>query len=92
LEKRATTVGLKGQTILALIPTTITQLIAFYRIKRFKKGVLIELGIGGIAIGLQYLLGFPWGMIGGFGVEMAIAVHYVRKWTKEWNSKISKNS
>ena len=88
MNKRTTKVGLKGQTILALIPSIVTQLIAFYRIKQFKKGGLIELGIVGISVGLQYLLGFPWGLIGSLVIEMTIPVHYVRKWTKDYNKKL----
>ena len=88
MEKRATPVGLTGQTILALIPSIITQLIAFYRIKRFKQGGLIELGTVGIGIGLQFLLGFPWGMIGEISFGIVIPVYYVRKWTKDYNKKL----
>jgi len=88
LEKRATIVGMTGQTILAVIPSIITQLIAFYRIKKFIHGGLIELGIIGSASVIQYLLGFPWGIIGIVVVQMMIPVYLVRKWTRDYNKKL----
>ena len=43
-------IDLTGQMILAAIPSIITQLYAFYRIKKFKKGVLVMLLVIGIVM------------------------------------------
>ena len=43
-------IDLTGQMILAAIPSVITQLYAFYRIKKFKKGVLVMLLVIGIVM------------------------------------------
>ncbi|MGB6462762.1 MAG: hypothetical protein WBF38_00865 [Nitrosotalea sp.] len=39
-----------GQMILGAIPTFITQLYAFYKIKKLKKGVLVELAVIGLIL------------------------------------------
>lgn len=85
-------IGIRGQTILALIPSIVTQLIAFYRIKKFNQGALIELGVIGIGIGLQMLFPWPFGFIVALAIEMTLPLHYVRKWTVEYNKKLGTNT
>ena len=82
-------IDLTGQTILALIPSLITQLIAFFRIQKFKKGVLISLGAVGASIGVQMLLPFPYGIIMAFPIVMTIPTYFVRKWTRQFNDNLS---
>lgn len=82
-------VGLTGQTILALIPSFITQLIAFARINKLKVGGLMILGLFGVSIGLQMVLPFPYGLISVIVISIAIPVKYVRKWTKEYNNNLN---
>ena len=92
MEKKVGQIGLAGQTILAIIPSFITQLIAFYRIKQFKKGGLIELGLIGMSIGLNMILPFPFGLIITLIIAIVIPVYYVRKWTEEFNAKVGTNA
>jgi hypothetical protein len=81
-------IGLTGQTILAAIPTEITPLLAFYRIKKLKKGALIYAGIISATLGLNALLPFPYWMIASFSFGIPVPVYLVRKWTREFNRKI----
>ena len=81
-------IGLTGQTILAIIPSLITQLIAFFRIKKYKEGVLISLGILGASIGVQMVLPFPFGLIGVFVITSTVSVRFVRRWTREYNANL----
>ena len=88
MEKKVGQIGLLGQTILAVIPSIVTQLIAFYRINQFKKGGLIELGLGGLSIGINMLLPWPYGLVVILVITIVIPVYYVRKWTEEFNAKV----
>jgi len=82
-------IGLTGQTVLALIPSLITQLIAFSRIQKLKDGGLISLGTFGVSIGTQMILPFPYGIMIALPIIMAIPTHYVRKWTRQFNDNLS---
>ncbi len=82
-------VGLTSQTILALIPSLITQIIAFVRIKKLKNGALIILGTFGISIGCQMILPFPYGLMTALPIIMAIPTYYVRKWTRLFNDSLN---
>lgn len=78
-----------GQVILAAIPTVITQLIAFYRIKRFKDGAIIEGIMFGISITAQFILPYPYGMGVALPVIIAVPAYYAEKWTRQYNKTIN---
>lgn len=82
-------VGLTGQTILALIPSLVTQIIAFVRIQRVKDGVLIVLATFGISIMCQMILPFPYGIMIALPIIMVVPTYYVRKWTRLFNDNLN---
>jgi hypothetical protein len=71
--------------ILTIIPSFITQLIAFYRIRKFTKGLVIELIIFLADILIQTIIPWPFGMIFALPLTIGVPVYFVRKWTLEYN-------
>ncbi|SHO44653.1 membrane hypothetical protein [Nitrosotalea sinensis] len=76
---------LKIQMILAVIPTFVTQLIAFYRIKKLAYGIIIEIIIFFVDLVIQMSISWPFGMIIALPVSVLIPLYYVRKWTLEFD-------
>ena len=86
-------IGLVGQTILALIPSYVLQVIAFYRIRRLKKGGLLILGLFGVTVLFDYFFIIPlelqqFSLIPQIIIIIPPSVHFVRKWTREYNAKV----
>ena len=78
-------VFLRTQLILALIPSFITQIIAFYRIRKLLNGIILEVIIFFIDLLIQLIFSWPFGMIFALPITIGIPVYYVRKWTIEYN-------
>ena len=76
---------LRTQIILALIPSFITQIIAFYRIRKLLHGIIMEIIIFFIDLVNQLIFSWPFGMIFALPITIGIPVYYVRKWTIEFN-------
>ena len=76
---------LRTQLILAIIPTFITQIIAFYRIRKLANGIILELIIFGIDLVIQLSIKWPFGMVIVLPITIGVPVYYVRKWTVEFN-------
>jgi uncharacterized membrane protein len=76
---------LKIQMILAVIPTFVTQLFAFYRIRKLTYGIIIEVIIFFVDLIMQMSVSWPFGMIIVLPISVLIPVYYVRKWTLEFN-------
>ena len=76
---------LKTQLILAVIPTFVTQLFAFYRIRKLTYGIIIEVIIFFVDLMIQMSISWPFGMIIVLPISVLIPVYYVRKWTLEFN-------
>ncbi|OLD41749.1 MAG: hypothetical protein AUI60_00620 [Thaumarchaeota archaeon 13_1_40CM_2_39_4] len=76
---------LRTQLILAIIPTFITQIIAFYRIRKLANGIILELIIFGIDLIIQLSIKWPFGMVIALPITIGVPVYYVRKWTVEFN-------
>ena len=76
---------LKTQMILAVIPTFVTQLFAFYRIRKLTYGIIIELIIFFADLIIQMSISWPFGMMIVLPISVLIPVYYVRKWTLEFN-------
>ena len=76
---------LRTQLILAIIPTFITQIIAFYRIRKLTYGIILELIIFCVDILIQMSISWPFGMVLALPITTGIPVYYVRKWTMEFN-------
>jgi len=76
---------LRTQLILAIIPTFITQIIAFYRIRKLANGIILELIIFSIDLIIQLSIKWPFGMVIALPITIGVPVYYVRKWTVEFN-------
>ncbi len=76
---------LKIQLILAVIPTFVTQLIAFYRIQKLINGIIIEVIIFFVDLVIQMSISWPFGMIISLPISILVPLYYVRKWTLEFN-------
>ena len=76
---------LRTQLILVIIPTFITQIIAFYRITKLANGIILELIIFGIDLIIQLSIKWPFGMVIALPITIGVPVYYVRKWTVEFN-------
>jgi len=76
---------LKTQLILAVIPTFVTQLIAFYRIQKLIYGIIIEVIIFFVDLVIQMSISWPFGMIIVLPISILVPLYYVRKWTLEFN-------
>ena len=85
-------IGLTSQTILALIPSIITQFIAFFRIKKYKEGILISLGLFAVSIGIQMILPFPYGLVFTIPIIIVIPVYHIKKWARQFNDNLNYTS
>jgi hypothetical protein len=78
-------VGMRGQMILVIIPSFITQLIAFYRIRKLTKGLVVELIVFLVDVFVQVIIPWPFGVIFALPLTVGVPVYFVRKWTLEFN-------
>ena len=78
-------VSLKSQLVLALIPSFISQIIAFYRIRKLLYGIMMEIVIFFIALIINLVISWPVGMIIALPITVGVPVYYIRKWTLEFN-------
>ncbi len=76
---------LKIQLILAVIPTFVTQLIAFYRIRKLIYGIIIEVALFFVDLIIQMSISWPFGMIIVLPISILVPLYYIRKWTLEFN-------
>jgi len=79
-------INVRSQMILAIIPSFITQLIAFYRIRKLSKGLVVELIIFLVDVLIQAIIPWPFGVIFALPLTVGIPVYFVRKWTLEFNN------
>lgn len=73
--------------ILAVIPSFVSQIIAFYRIRKLVYGIVIEMAVFLIDMVIQFVISWPAGMMIALPLTVGIPVYYIRKWTLEYNSK-----
>lgn len=78
-------VPFRNQMILALIPSFVSQIIAFYRIKKLVYGVMIEVVVFFIDLIITSIISWPVGTIIALPITVGIPVYYIRKWTLEFN-------
>lgn len=76
---------LKTQLILAVLPIFVTQLFAFYRIRKLSNGILIEVIILFVDIVIQASVAWPFGVMIVLPISVIIPVYFVRKWTLKFN-------
>ena len=83
-------VSVGWQTIFMIIP--VVNFWAFYRIEKLRLGLVIVLAIEIPSFLFQMLLPFPYGLgvsIGMLVISIVIPMYFVRKWSREWNERIS---
>lgn len=85
LGKNPERVSLRAQLILAVIPSFVSQIMAFYRIKKLVYGLMIETVIFFIDMIIQLVISWPAGMVIALPITVGIPVYYIRKWTLEFN-------
>ena len=78
-------VPFRSQMILALIPSFVSQIIAFYRIKKLFNGIIIEVVVFFIDLVITSIISWPIGTIIALPITVGIPVYYIRKWTMEFN-------
>ena len=78
-------VSIRTQMVLALIPSFVSQIIAFYRIKKLVSGIIIEAVVFFIDMVVQLVVSWPAGMIVSLPITVGIPAYYIRKWTLEYN-------
>lgn len=71
--------------ILALIPSFVSQIIAFYRVRKLVSGIIIEAAVFFIDMVVQVMVSWPAGMIISLPITVGIPAYYIRKWTLEYN-------
>jgi len=76
---------LKTQLLLAVIPTFVTQLFAFYRIRKLVYGIIIEVIIFLADYVINSSISWPFGLMIVLPVSVLIPVYLIRKWTLEFN-------
>jgi len=76
---------LKTQLLLAVIPTFVTQLFAFYRIRKLTYGIIIEVIIFFADFMINSSISWPFGLMIVLPISVLIPVYLVRKWTLEFN-------
>ncbi|MGI0026605.1 MAG: hypothetical protein ACREAD_02040 [Nitrosopumilaceae archaeon] len=83
-------VNVNWQTLFAFIP--FVSIWAFYRIEKLRKGLVIGLICLGIGMVLQFLLPWPFGIMSELSVNIPVFIHFIRKWSKEWNYNLLHSS
>jgi len=76
---------LKTQLLLAVIPTFVTQLFAFYRIRKLTYGIIIEVIIFIADFIINSSISWPFGLMIVLPISVLIPVYLIRKWTLEFN-------
>jgi len=76
---------LKTQLLLAVIPTFVTQLFAFYRIQKLTYGIIIEVIIFIADLIINSSISWPFGLMIVLPISVLIPVYLIRKWTLKFN-------
>ena len=78
-------VSIGWQTAFMFIPYV--WIFAFYRIEKLRMGIVLLLIAFGISLTFQMFLPFPYGFVVALAVSIGLPVHFIRKWSREWNNK-----
>ena len=83
-------VNVNWQTLFCIIPYV--WIWAFYRIEKLRMGILIAIGAG-IASAIWGMSNpYPFGLIGNLIISIVVPIYFIRKWSIEWNEKVSKTT
>ena len=84
-------VSVGWQTIFVLIP--IVNLWAAYRIEKLRKYLLIFIPLGiGVSLVGSFFIPFPYSIPINYAIIFAIQIHFIRKWSIQWNEKLASNT
>jgi hypothetical protein len=81
-------VNVNWQTLFCIIPYV--WIWAFYRIEKLRMGIVIAVGAGLASVALGMLIPFPYGLLGNLVISIVIPIYFIRKWSIEWNDRVSK--
>lgn len=76
---------MKIQMILAVMPIFVTQLFAFYRVRKLVYGIIIEVIIFFVDWLIQGSISWPFGLMVFLPISVLVPVYFVRKWTLQFN-------
>jgi hypothetical protein len=62
---------------------------AAYRIEKLIFFVLLLIGITVINFGVAFVILFPFSIAAFIAVYVILVIYFMRKWTIEWNGKVS---
>jgi hypothetical protein len=79
-------VSIAVQVILCFIP--LVWIIGFFRIEKLIAGILMLIGVAIVAVVIQSFLG-EIGFILAWLVSILLPIHYMVKWSNQWNDSIS---
>jgi len=85
VEQRPVSIG--WQTVLMFVPYV--WFYAFYRIEKLRRGIVICFISHGIGILTLTILPPVYGVSLTFVFTFAITIYFIRKWSREWNDKLS---
>jgi hypothetical protein len=83
-------VSVREQNAYTVIP--FANLWAAHRIKKLMKFVLLLIIIFVINLAVGFLVPFPFSIPILVAIYLIIAIHYMKKWTIEWNNKVLSSS
>ena len=79
-------VNVAVQVILCFIP--IVWLFGFFRIEKLIAGILMLIGVAILAVIIQSFIPFELGYVIAWLVSIFVPIHYMVKWSGEWNDSI----
>ena len=75
------------QTVLMFVP--LVWIYAFYRIERLSMGIFLFFIALAVSMVIQLTVPFPYGLIFAYVPTFAIPIYYIRKWSKQWNTRFA---
>jgi hypothetical protein len=89
MEKPRRKVGTPLRILCVLLsPFLIYMAWRMHKVRKALVLVAIDIAIGEIT---DYLLPWPYGMIVNLGITIPLFIHYVNKWSREWECRNRKN-
>ena len=80
-------VNVNWQTLFCILPYI--WIFAFYRIEKLRIGIVIAFGVGFVSVLWSILVPFPYGLLGNLVISIGVPIYFIRKWSREWNERIS---
>ena len=80
-------VNVNWQTLFCILPYI--WIFAFYRIEKLRLGIVIAFGAGFISVLGSMVFPFPYGLVVNWAILIVIPIYFIRKWSAEWNERVS---